>query len=162
MSMADNAARLHGLIARLGDGPRKEAELRGPLGMSHAVFVEARKLAVASGLIAVVSPGGNRSAVYRALRQAAAQPAGAAGFDGASPRQGRRPGGKALVSEVMDMPRVTGVYAGVDDWEAALMEALGSCIDVDYDGSEAVVYAHGYGQRASYRLDDTDEGLVVS
>lgn len=70
---------------------------------------------------------------------------------------------EAFASVKPSLPRVTGEFADLDDWNDALVAELG---DVDISPSvvsdtEYIVYAHKYEQEDRYEVTETEDGLLV-
>lgn len=128
------------------------------LKISHGAFVSARRNLVDTGLLTYAPQGGSRPPIYTIVRPVAGR-AKDRSADPASASMAKQP--PALMEAMEAMPRVTGAYALVDDWESALMDALGDCLDIDdcSDGRRTV-YSHQYGQRDVYVVDDDGCGGV--
>ena len=62
------------------------------------------------------------------------------------------------------MPHVAGNFYDFDEWTDALMNALGSCVDISESLLEEgtyTVYSHEYEGEDSYHTWQTEDGFVV-
>ena len=152
-------------IAALGGGKVAERAILARTGLSHGSFSAARKELVEAELLTLTKDG--RQTVYVLGKKAAAPPVPAAEPPSAfapDPETEAGPADGVMLAAVEEMPRVTGDFADFDDWEEALTEQLGSCLDISEGliGGEYTVYSHAYEQAASYVVQATAAGIRVA
>lgn len=151
-------------IAALGGGKVAERAILARTGLSHGSFSAARKELVEAGELSLVKDG--RQTVYVLGKKAGAPPAlpfASAAEPPAVPDPATEAADGVMLAAVEEMPRVTGDFADFDDWEEALTEQLGSCLDISegLTGGEYTVYSHAYEQAASYVVQATAAGIRV-
>ena len=146
-----------------------EKEGRHPVYILHG-FAEMRAGAVAAAEAA--------SEVRQAVGQAADRKKGgdgqarrsAAAASKAAPGEvsgaaSREAGGlQPMAQAVQSMPRVTGAFADMNDWEDALTMELGSCLDISASltaEGEYTVYSHEYQQSDTYNVQEGECGILV-
>lgn len=142
----------------VGGGKEAEGKIRARTGLSHGSFSAARQELIREGLLTVEKDG--RQAVYvLAAKKAeeepverAALPAGSDGEDSS-----------VMMAVLPSMPRVTGHFVNFDDWEEALMQELGSCLDISEGLIKGVytVYSHQFEEAAQYEVKILEDGLLV-
>ena len=181
-------------IQEAGGGALEETAIRARVGFSHGSFSAARRELLLAGCIRMERSGrqavyvvldGHEAAglpavplsceerVAEVAADQAAPPAGgpqemAAVFSAGEERQ--RAGmpepasGPEIGRAVLSMPRVTGEFGSLDDWEMALTLELGDCLDVSESltaPGEYLVYSHERDEAATYQVTLTESGVLV-
>lgn len=181
MSLADNAFNLLAYLAAKEGGEVGEAAILEATKMSHGSFVAARRNLVECNLITYTPRGGNRPPYYVVMPpKADAKKIDAEKYAVSAPenaawkaesvntaaksvrKQGKSvPSAPPKLQVVLQLPRVTGEFSSRDDWEAALTDALGECVDIDYAGDLCSVYSHAHDQRDEYQITALTSGSIT-
>ena len=163
--LTTKARLLYADLTAMGGGKLEEVLILARTGLSHGSFSAARRELVEGGQLRLEKDG--RQTVYVLTPQGALLPElGTKCVLGAGEAEQQTAADGAdgvMMAAVEEMPRVTGDFAGFDDWEEALVKQLGSCLDISeglLDG-EYTVYSHDYEQEASYAVRVTDAGIQV-
>lgn len=178
MSLADNAFNLLAYLTARKGGEVGEAAILEATKMSHGSFVAARRNLVECNLITYTPRGGNRPPQYVVMPpKAGAKKIDAKKYAISTPKyatwkaksvnkQGKnvrstQTNALPMVQVVPQLPRVTGDFSSRDDWEAALTDALGECIDIDYAGDFCSVYSHAHDQSDQYQITALTGGSIT-
>lgn len=180
-------------IREAGGGALEETAIRARVGFSHGSFSAARRELLLARRIRMERSGrqavyvmldADEAAGMPAMpltceeraAEAADRPAPLAGLNrqvsaaSAAAVAGRQAGmlaatpGPEIGRAVLSMPRVTGIFGSLEDWEMALTMELGGCLDVS--GSltapgEYLVYSHARDEAARYQVTLTELGVLV-
>lgn len=162
MTLSKSAiAMLDYLTARSG-GEISESDIRQATKISHGSFIAARKELVQREFIEYEKRGGNKPPIYTLLPTSMTAAKRVDRTD-ASPAQQEK--STPLMEEVQRMPRVIGEFSDFDEWTDALMNELGTCLDIEQslvNENEYGVYSHQHCQRDTYRVTNEDGALTVS
>ena len=164
--LTTKAQLLYADLTAMGGGKLEEALILARTGLSHGSFSAARRELVEAEKLRLEKEG--RQTVYVLTPQNTLLPEAGTqhilGAGEAEPQRTVEGADGVMMAAVEEMPRVTGDFAGFDDWEEALMKQLGSCLDISEGllAGEYTVYSHDYEQEASYAVRVTDGGIRVT
>ncbi|SDG14766.1 hypothetical protein SAMN02910356_01585 [Selenomonas sp. GACV-9] len=184
--LSAKAQNLLQVITARGGGYFDEYWLRDKTGLSHGSIVAARQELVAEGLLSITKE--SRKLIYTLTSQqgesgqqeekgqgkAGDNPSGEVPL---APPTNNRPAPSATApppaaktlpaahdSFLPAMPHVAGNFYDFDEWTDALMNALGSCVDISESLLEEgtyTVYSHEYEGEDTYHTWQTEDGFVV-
>ena len=187
------AQALYAELQRRGGGAIDEYMVRTRLGISHCTFSAARRELLDAGVLQMEKEGRHpvyilhdlnemrvgaaaaaeaASEVRQAIGQAADRKMGGDGCFGRAAAACGTAVGEAstaaplqpMAQTVQSMPRVTGAFADMNDWEDALTMELGSCLDISASltaEGEYTVYSHEYQQSDTYNVQEGECGILV-
>jgi len=158
--VSKKAQQLLECIGRSGGGILVEADIREMLGVSHGTFSMARAELVKAGLLIIKKVGRQTDYCLSDIPQERLEKTPEKTVCTTNTMQDA-----PLFNLETQMPRVVGDFADMTDWEASLMEALGSCLDISeslvQDG-EFLVYSHEFCKADHYFVSQQMNSIHVS
>ena len=165
--LSNNAKKVYEVIKAAGGGVIDEYKILNRADLSHGSFSAARKELIDAGLLSLDKDG--RKTVYivnadtsKSDVKPADKPPAPPPRSSARPPVRRQPKALASVS-VNKMPRVTGEFTDIDEWEDALISRIGGCVDISQiDDTHYEVTAYDLDETARYTVIDDGESITVS
>ena len=174
--LSNNAKKVYEVIKAAGGGVIDEYKILNRADMSHGSFSAARKELIDAGMLSLDKDGRktvyivnadtsndtSKSDVKSADTPPADKPPAPPPRSSARPPVRRQPKALASVS-VNKMPRVTGEFTDIDEWEDALISRIGGCVDISQiDDTHYEVTAYDLDETARYTVIDDGESITVS